>query len=117
MEMNDFFAAQENIIERPRPLPKLSWEQKFEIYHSENPHVYDMFIRYGRMALSRGFTRFSAKAIFERLRWYYQFETKDEQDFKLNNSFTAYYARKAIKEFPEFEGFFELREKSTSKGD
>jgi hypothetical protein len=100
-----------DLYENIAKLPDKTWEQKFEEYHLENPHVYGLFIRYARMALDRGFTRFSAKAIFERLRWHYNFETKDAQEFKLNNSYTAYYARKAMREFPEFKDFFELRER------
>jgi hypothetical protein len=76
-----------------------------------------MFVKYARQAKAKGYERFSAKAIFERLRWYYSFETTSDDEFKLNNSYTALYARKAIADYPEFEGFFELRYRKDSKND
>lgn len=72
-----------------------------------------MFVSYARQAKKRGYERFSAKAIFERLRWYSQMETDTDEEWKLNNNFTALYARKAIEAFPEFNGFFQLRERLT----
>jgi hypothetical protein len=89
----------------------MSLQERFEEYDRANPHVYSMFLRYAKMAFNKGFSKFSAKAIFERLRWYYKFETVDQEDFKLNNSYTAYYARKAMNENQELQGFFELRER------
>jgi len=83
----------------------------FERYDQENPNVFRLFLQYSEMAFNRGFKKFSAKAIFERLHWHYQFETKDMTNFKLNNNYTAHYARKLMREYPEFEGFFELRER------
>lgn len=88
-------------------------QSRFEQFHHDNPHVFQMFVAYARQAKKRGYDRFSAKAIFERLRWYFSFETQSEDEFKLNNSFTALYARKAIAEYPEFDGFFQLRERLT----
>ncbi len=85
----------------------------FEQYHSDNPQVYELFRKYAVMALDRGFTRFSAKAIFERLRWHYSVETSGDE-FKLNNNYTAYYARKLMAEDSRFKDFFELRK---HKGD
>lgn len=79
----------------------------FSEYHEKNPQVYVLFKKYAQMALDRGFKKFSAKAIFERLRWHYSVETEGDE-FKLNNNYTAYYARKLMAE-PEFMGFFELR--------
>lgn len=84
----------------------------FELFHIENPHVFNLFLKYSRMARERGFEKFSAKAIFERLRWHLNFETEGDT-FKLNNNYTALYARKIISEYPEFDGFFELRERKS----
>lgn len=85
-------------------------QEKFEIFHAENPHVYDLFKKYSEMAFSRGFKRFSAKAVFERLRWHLNFETSGDV-FKLNNNYTALYARKLVSEHPKFLNFFEMRER------
>lgn len=90
-------------------LTPMTWEEKFEIYHAQNTHVYEHFKRFAKQAKSSGMDKFSAKAVFERLRWHLYFETVDEQPFKLNNSYTAYYSRKLMDEHPEFRGFFETR--------
>ena len=84
--------------------------EKFEQFDKKNPHVFKMFVDYALQAKSNGYDKFSAKAVFERLRWYYAFETTD-YDFKLNNNYTAYYARKAMGLVPELNGFFEIRER------
>lgn len=89
---------------------KTHLQKKFEIYDAENPHVYPMFIQYARQVLRSGHDKFSAKAIFERLRWHFNFETEGDV-FKLNNNYTAFYARKAMEDYPEFKDFFELRER------
>lgn len=89
----------------------LSIEQRFNLFHSQNPHVYALFIKYARTAKDKGYDKFSAKAIFERLRWYFAFETKSDDEFKLNNDFTALYSRKAMQENDDLKGFFELRER------
>lgn len=85
--------------------------EKFEEFHRENPHVYEYFRQYSLQALDRGYDRFSAKAVFERLRWHFQMETKGEE-FKLNNNYTAYYARLLMKQDERFKNFFELRERT-----
>lgn len=87
-------------------------QENFERFHRENPHVYKLFEDYSYQALRRGYKKFSAKAVFERLRWYIKMETVGE-DFKLNNNYTAHYARKLMRENPEFAGFFDLRERKS----
>lgn len=94
----------------------ISIERQFLKFHSDNPHVYDLFLHYARMVKRSGFDRFSAKAIYERMRWHYQFETKDDySSFRINNNYTAYYARKAMDENKDLINFFETREKRNDK--
>lgn len=83
--------------------------QRFEEYHRENPHVYELFLKYAKQVKNSGFDRFSSKAIYERLRWHLSFETNDCDAFKLNNNYTSFYARKVMAEHPEFTNFFETR--------
>ena len=84
-------------------------ERKFEVYHLENPHVYDLFIKFATQAKESGRKQYSSKSIFERLRWHVDIETVGEM-FKLNNNYTAYYARKIMQDRPEFSNFFRIRE-------
>jgi len=48
---------------------KKTIERRFAEFHMRNPHVFDLFRRYALMALRKGYVRYSAKAIFERVRW------------------------------------------------
>ena len=82
---------------------------KFKEYHKNNPAVYDLFIGFANEVKSSGRDTYSAKSIFERIRWHVDIETVGEV-FKLNNNYTAYYARKMMNEYPEFKTFFRLRE-------
>ena len=42
--------------------------------------------------------------------WHFQVEKDLGADFKLNDHFHSRYARTIMKQYPELEGFFELRE-------
>ena len=77
-------------------------------YHRSNTHVYDMFEKFTLDVINAGHANFSAKAIFERMRWETAIETNDP-DFKLQNNFTAYYSRYFMNQHPEFDGFFRTR--------
>jgi hypothetical protein len=84
--------------------------QAFEKFHAENPDVYRLFMRFTMQAWYNGIRRYSAKSIFERIRWHTDVETKNKTDsFKLNNNYTAYYSRLAMDEYDFLNGFFEVR--------
>lgn len=83
-------------------------EGRFKVYHEENPHIYDLFQRFAGEALGRGYKNYSANAIFERIRWYVNVETVGDQ-FKINNSYRPYYARKLMEDDPNFKDFFRIR--------
>jgi hypothetical protein len=69
-----------------------------------------MFCRFTRQAINAGRTRFGARMVWERMRWYTMIEAKDEAfNFKLNDHYPPYYARLFMEENPRYEGFFELR--------
>lgn len=81
-------------------------EERFEAYHAENPHVYQQFKTFALQSAARR-PRFSARAIFHRMRWQSMIEGNDE--FKINNNYSPYYARMFEDEYPDMEGFFEKR--------
>ena len=80
---------------------KYKWWQ----YHNENPEVYELFKRFTYEVIARGHDQYSSKAIFERIRWHTDVETTDEE-FKISNNYTPYYARLFMYEHPEHQGFF-----------
>jgi len=50
------------------------------------------------------------KMLFEVIRWQHYMTTNDpSSEYKLNNNYTAFYARLLMKHTPELDGVFELR--------
>lgn len=82
---------------------------KFEEYHKKHPEVYEKFVGLARTAkYQKGFKRHSARDLFRVMRWLMAGEIKQD-GFKINNSYTPYYARKMESEYPEFKDFFTKR--------
>ena len=83
-------------------------EEAFNKFHSDNPHVLVKLVEIARfIKANTKKERYGMKALFERLRWISEFETVSD-DYKLNNNYTAFYAR-MLNNMAEFEGFFQLR--------
>jgi hypothetical protein len=76
-------------------------------FHKNNLHVWEMYCRFADQIRSvRSF--YSAHAILHRVRWEIDFTTTDEEA-KINNNYSAYYARMYLATHPEAGGFFKLR--------
>ncbi len=99
-------------------------EERFSDFHKLNPHVAQEMLRLARARLDRGETFISVKALWEELR--VSLDRAEEggagplgaiQDrtwdpaYKLNNSFTALYARLIIKLEPRLASVIELRKR------
>lgn len=80
----------------------------FERFHGENPIVWELFQKFTQAVIARGSAHYSSKAIFERIRWHIDIETEGSR-VKLNNNFTAYYARMFHLAQPQYDGFFRNR--------
>jgi hypothetical protein len=89
-------------------------EERFERFHAENPRVFELFKKFAREVMQTGRRRFSADAVIQRIRWFVQVDTTGDE-FKVNDNYSAYYARLLIRECPEFDGFFELRKTSSDR--
>jgi hypothetical protein len=101
-------------------------QQAFEEYDAANPKVYVHFCRLAFRAIKRGAKRISAKLIINVIRWevFIQPRPKERAEialgpdmfgdngrtFKINDAYASRYARKFIREFPEHEPLFEMRE-------
>lgn len=83
-------------------------QAQFERFHLANPHVYELLKEIALRAARRG-RPVGMKAVYEMARWYYSVET-DGEPYKLNNNFTAFYARLLMDREPELCGFFETRQ-------
>lgn len=73
--------------------------EEFYDFHAANPDVFAKFSEYAYELISRGCKKFSSDAILHRVRWH----------LKLNDHFTAHYARMWLAKNPKHPKFFELR--------
>ncbi len=86
----------------------------FDEYHERNPQVWAMFKRFTFEAILSGRSRIGAKMIAERIRWETFLRPAEGDEFKINNNYVAFYARKFMCEFPEHDSVFQTR---TSQAD
>jgi hypothetical protein len=83
--------------------------ERFERFHQDNPHVYDLMVRLARDWKRRtGRNRLGVAALWERMRWELAVRTTDEAP-ALNNDHKAFYARLIMRQEPDLEGLFEVR--------
>lgn len=81
---------------------------RFWAFHEANPRVYADLRRFALEARAKGQRRLSIKLLCERVRWFVEIETQGEP-FKVNNTFTAWYARLLMKNERALAGMFETR--------
>jgi hypothetical protein len=81
--------------------------EQWKKYHIANPNFYELFGRFAREAM-RTHSRIGARFIFERIRWYEQVEMGSTQ-YRVCNSFAAYYARLLMLDKPEFQSIFNTK--------
>ena len=83
-------------------------------FHRRHPDVWRLFVRFTLQMIERGYRNYSAKAIFERIRWEKDAGGDGVTCFKLNNNYTAFYARRFAKVYPEHAEFFRTREQPSA---
>lgn len=90
-------------------------QERFDTFHRLHPEVFTMLVKLARQVKAAGMPKCGISLLWERLRWYWTFERRGEEEFKLNNVYRSRYVRLMIETYPdEFTGFFELRKlKST----
>lgn len=84
--------------------------ERFAAFHGANPHVADALEALAAQWLARR-PRVGVKALVERLRWESGIATEGDA-YRLNNSFTAFYARLLIERRPEWADSIETRERA-----
>lgn len=90
-------------------------ERHWAAFHARNPRVWELFQKYTWLVISAGHRHYSADAVLHRIRWHEMVETSAAgrlatgEPLKINNNFSAYYARLFHQSFPEFDGFFRNR--------
>ena len=82
---------------------------RFEEFHRTNPHVYRTLVRLAREWVDqKGQQKLGISMLFERARWDLAIETGAD-DFRLNNSYRAFYSRLIMAREPDLADLFELR--------
>lgn len=95
-------------ISVPRePTNRASIEERFAAFHAENPHVFAELLHLAREWLDKGATYVSIKALWEACR--VSLRAHGPGEYKLDNSFTASFARLLIETEPRLEGVIRLR--------
>jgi hypothetical protein len=96
----------------PVVLPEGSIAARFEKFRRENPEVERLLLTYAREFQARGYERCGIKFFFESVRYLERQKIqRDGSGYRLNNSYTALYARLLMERYPELAGFFETRER------
>lgn len=91
-------------------------DEQAKAFHQKNPKVSLLFDKFTYEVISRGFSHYSVNAIFERIRWETdQADTDGKSTFKLNNNYRAWYARRFMKRFPQYTGFFRTRTRQSKE--
>jgi hypothetical protein len=72
----------------------------------QNPAVWRMFEKYTLDAIASG-RKLGAKAVMERVRW--ESEIERNQEFKVSNNWTAYYARVFAIKHPAHRRYFDFK--------
>jgi len=85
----------------------------FKTFHLANPAVWTLFQRFTFDAINAGRENYSAYAIFERIRWHTEIDTRDQDGLKLNNNFRPYYSRMFHVAYPQHNGFFPTRKQTS----
>lgn len=98
-------------IQQVLPLSEDKIARTFAQFHRSNPHVYEGLCRLALKVKRAGHQHYGIKALFEVLRYEYALTTISDDGLKLNNNYTALYARMLMKQEPELDGFFYLRER------
>ena len=96
-----------------QPIVRVSHEgtisERFERFHSANPHIAESLTHLALQERAIGATRISMKYLFEVLRWKRRQSIQTDEPYKINNDFTPLYARLIADRDPRLAGLFEKR--------
>lgn len=89
--------------------------EEAKLFIAKNPKAWSLFILFTYQAMNSGQRNYSAKGVFERIRWETMIDSSFPDDFKINNNYTAFFARKFMDERPQHEGFFRTRKRISAE--
>ena len=84
--------------------------QRFSEFDAQYPKVWDLFVAFTFEVIRAGHSHYSADAVLHRVRWETTFDVgAPPHEFKINNNYSAFYARKFREAFPQYAQFFRTR--------
>jgi hypothetical protein len=100
---------------RPVPAARLSTrstelENEARKFVAAHPEIWRLFLRFTHELIGAGREHYSSDAVLHRIRWYTAVESHGEE-FKVNNNFSAVFARWFHDAYPERAGFFRTRQR------
>lgn len=100
----DFTPMEEIYVE-----PQATLRDRFEAFDRMNPAIYLELRRLAFQLLNAGHRKFGVKLLIEQVRWSLMITTSDPSGFKIDNRYTAFYARSLMRREPSLAGVFSLR--------
>lgn len=86
------------------------WRGRAAAFDAENPEVYGLLVRYARQATAAGVGRIGIELLWNRMRWDRTMQPESpEADFKLNQNYKAWYARRIMAREADLADIFETR--------
>ena len=94
---------------------EISLDARFAAFHASHPEVFVEFCRLARQLREKGYRRYSAKGLFEVLRFRTAIDGRPGDEWKLNNNYSSRYSRMLLERDTSFVGFFETRVLKTAE--
>ena len=88
-------------------------DRQAQEYLERNPRFWKEFCERAFLLIRKGHEHYGAKAIVENIRWHTDIGLGEE--FKCNNNHTTSFARIFNNTYPEFGGFFRMRERTSER--
>jgi hypothetical protein len=90
----------------------LTLQERFEewLATQDGLETYRMVVTRAYNLRRQGFKHYSMKALWESIRLDRDLSAGPGQAFKLNNDYTSRMARRVMADYPDLDGFFEIRE-------
>ena len=83
--------------------------REFMTFHLANPRVYELLVYFARQAKASKRDTYSIDAVYQRVRWHVDIETRSTDGWKLNDHHRAYYSRLIMEQENDLAGFFRTR--------
>lgn len=101
------------MTQRVIPENRSKIEAAFNQFHAEHPEIYVELVRVCRRLRAQGWERFGIKTVWEVVRYRSMLGNTTGKGPKLNNNYTAYYARKIAEQEPDLADVFKTRRLAT----